>query len=119
MIIENIYYIIYNIRDPEFPNTLEELDVVRKEFIHVDQNKITIYWKPTVNHCAFAFQIALSIRTKLSRELLNYKDYKISILVYGDTHKQKYEIDKQVNDKERFLAALENEYLMDFINKLL
>lgn len=36
MIIENIYYIIYNIRDPEFPNTLEELDVVRKEFIHVD-----------------------------------------------------------------------------------
>ena len=55
MIIENIYYIIYNIRDPEFPSTLEELDVVRKEFIHVDSNKITIYWKPTVNHCAFAF----------------------------------------------------------------
>ena len=72
MIIENIYYIIYNIRDPEFPNTLEELDVVRKEYIHVDKNKITIYWKPTVNHCAFAFQIALSIRTKLSRELLKY-----------------------------------------------
>lgn len=33
-----------------------------------------------------------------------------------NTHNLKSQIDKQVNDKERYLAAMENEFLMQFIN---
>jgi len=54
-IIDDIYYIINNILDPELPNTLEQLQVVKKEYINIKNNKITIYWKPTVKHCGFAF----------------------------------------------------------------
>ncbi|CAK74980.1 unnamed protein product (macronuclear) [Paramecium tetraurelia] len=118
-IIDDIYYIIYNIRDPEIPQTLGQLEVIQKEFINVEGSRITIYWKPTVKHCSFALQIALSIRVKLSQELLNYKSYKIHIIVKDNLHNQKSQIDKQVNDKERYLAAMENEYLMNFINQLI
>lgn len=37
-IIDDIYYIIYNILDPEFPNTLEQLQVVNKEYIKIKNN---------------------------------------------------------------------------------
>ena len=53
-IIDDIYYIIYNIRDPELPHTLGELSVIRKEYISITNNRITIMWKPTVKHCSFA-----------------------------------------------------------------
>jgi len=54
-IIGDIYDIIRTIRDPERPETLEELDVVREEWVQVkllkeDYYDITIYYKPTVEH---------------------------------------------------------------------
>lgn len=54
-IAEDIYYLICGIRDPEFPKSLEELGVVRPEYIKVEGKRITIFWRPTVQHCAFAF----------------------------------------------------------------
>lgn len=71
-IVDEVYYLIYSIRDPEFPYTLEELKVVDHDSITVIGDNIEIRWKPTVQHCSFAFQIALAIRTKLAIELLQY-----------------------------------------------
>ncbi|CAD8061589.1 unnamed protein product [Paramecium sonneborni] len=43
----------------------------------------------------------------------------IYIIVKDNLHIQKSQIDKQINDKERCLTVLENQYLMNFINLLL
>lgn len=43
---------------------------------------------------------------------------KIDVLVAKGKHEQQEEIDKQVNDKERVLAALENEQIVDVIQDL-
>lgn len=72
-----------------------------------------------MEHCNFAFQIVLSLRVRLYRELLGYSQLKIIILVKQGTHKSEKELNKQSNDKERVRAAMENNFLMDFIEKLL
>lgn len=54
-IVGEVYDIIRTIRDPERPESLEELDVVREEWVEItelgeDYYDIIIYYKPTVEH---------------------------------------------------------------------
>lgn len=59
LIREEIYYLIGSIKDPEFPQTLDELKVVREELITVEDcgkyKQVEIQWVPTVEHCSYAF----------------------------------------------------------------
>ena len=65
--------------------------------------------------------IALCIKTKVDRELkkMGVSRCKIDVLVQEGKHNTKSEIDKQVNDKERVLAALENPHIADAIEDLI
>uniref|UniRef100_A0A3Q3XKJ4 Uncharacterized protein n=1 Tax=Mola mola TaxID=94237 RepID=A0A3Q3XKJ4_MOLML len=54
-----VYDVIRSIRDPEKPNTLEELDVVTEKCVEVqelgeDEYLIIIKFSPTVPHCSLA-----------------------------------------------------------------
>eukprot|EP01016_Furgasonia_blochmanni_P009945 TRINITY_DN1416_c0_g1_i14.p2 TRINITY_DN1416_c0_g1~~TRINITY_DN1416_c0_g1_i14.p2 ORF type:complete len:133 (+),score=10.95 TRINITY_DN1416_c0_g1_i14:365-763(+) len=122
-LITTIYEILAYIKDPEFPNTLEELEVVKEEGISLLTNGhikvVRIEWKPTVAHCSFAMQIGLSMICKLERDMPNFPSYKFQILIKEDSHKDKAAIDKQINDKERVAAARENKDLMAFIGNLI
>ena len=53
-------------KDPELPQTLEELNVIEEEFIKIDGNGddeyiIKIEFKPTVPHCSLATLIGESL----------------------------------------------------------
>ncbi|TNV75530.1 hypothetical protein FGO68_gene7357 [Halteria grandinella] len=121
---EEVYDIIRTIQDPEKPLSLEDLGVVQDDLITVYQDSldspptITIIWVPTTPDCHLATTIALCLRTKLFREL-SCKDAKIDILVQEGKHTIKDQIDKQVNDKERVLAAMENEAIRAAIEDLI
>ena len=71
---DEVYDIIRTIKDPEFPNTLEELNVVDEDLVKIDileQLKVvnvTIVWVPTTPTCGLALNIALSLRAKLELE---------------------------------------------------
>lgn len=57
---------IRSIRDPEKPNTLEELDVVTEKCVEVqelaeDEYLIIIKFSPTVPHCSLATLIGESL----------------------------------------------------------
>ena len=88
---------------------------------------IKIHWVPTVPNCHLALTIALSIRVKLLKELKigeagladPISRAKLQILVQPGKHDTAAEIDKQVNDKERVLAALENSHLRAAIDDLI
>lgn len=58
--------VIRSIRDPEKPNTLEELDVVTEKCVEVqelgeDEYLIIIRFSPTVPHCSLATLIGESL----------------------------------------------------------
>ena len=119
----DIYDQIRTIRDPEKPENLEELSVVLEDLIHVyplgnNNNKFiaTIEFVPTVPHCHLATLIGLCIRTKLERTLAPGQ-IKLEINVKEGTHNTEKDINKQINDKERVAAAMENPNLKETVEK--
>ncbi|KAF0977521.1 hypothetical protein FDP41_003513 [Naegleria fowleri] len=112
-----VYDLIRNINDPEHPLSLEQLKVTQHDLIHVDNKNSTIliYFTPTITHCSMATLIGLSIRVKLLRSLP--KRFKVDIKITPGTHQSEDQVNKQLNDKERVAAALENERLLSVVNR--
>ncbi len=61
--------------------------------------------------------IGLSIKVKLLRSLP--ANYKIEVSIKPGTHSTELAINKQLADKERVAAALENIHLLQVVNKCL
>lgn len=97
---DEVYDIIRTIKDPEFPKTLEELDVVDPDDVSlkIDQLRkhviVEIVWTPTAPSCGFATNIALSIQIKLQRDFSERKWMKLEIKVKEGRHDKGSEIDK-------------------------
>lgn len=112
-----IFDLIRGINDPEHPLTLEELHVLEESLIDVDNDKQTIkvLYTPTIPHCSMATLIGLSIRVKLLRCLP--ARFKINVEINPGTHSQERSVNKQLADKERVAAAIENSHLIKVINQ--
>ena len=80
---------------------------------------VKIVWVPTTPTCGFALNIALCIRAKLDREFSQRVWAKVDIEVQEGKHDNKKAIDRQVNDKERVSAAMENEAVRGAIEDLI
>lgn len=108
---------IRNVNDPEHPLTLEQLNVVSAENIHVEdkENSVCVQFTPTIPHCSMATLIGLCIRVKLLRVLP--RRLKVTIKIYPGSHQSELAINKQLNDKERVAAALENQHLLSVVEK--
>ncbi|XP_045666738.1 cytosolic iron-sulfur assembly component 2A isoform X1 [Ursus americanus] len=158
-----VYDLIRTIRDPEKPNTLEELEVVTESSVEVQEINeedylVIIRFTPTVPHCSLATLIALTayerifqlrnprlrslsdllrimypelmtlrlkprspdskrlcLRVKLQR-CLPFK-HKLEIYISEGTHSTEEDINKQINDKERVAAAMENPNLREIVEQ--
>nr|KYP72740.1 UPF0195 protein At1g68310 family [Cajanus cajan] len=110
---------IRDIKDPEHPYSLEELKVITEEAVEVDdqQNYVRVTFTPTVEHCSMATIIGLCLRVKLMRSLPSR--YKVDIRVAPGSHATETAVNKQLNDKERVAAALENPNLLDMVDECL
>ncbi|EEF38959.1 Protein FAM96B, putative [Ricinus communis] len=108
-----------DIKDPEHPYSLEELKVITEDAIEVDDkySYIRVTFTPTVEHCSMATVIGLCLRVKLMRSLPSR--YKVDIRVAPGTHATEAAVNKQLNDKERVAAALENPNLVDMVDECL
>lgn len=126
-----IFEFIKDIKDPERDCTIEDLDIINENSIEVNNflsyDLISIKWKPTSPNCSFAVNIGLCIRYKLKIEILSYianvkalkrYKYKLDIIVEKGSHVLETEINKQVNDKERYSAALECPNILQYIKNL-
>lgn len=118
----DIYDLIRDIQDPEKPNSLEELEVVYEDGVSVSAleteeqgHLINIEFTPTVPHCSLATLIGLCLRVRLERDLPN--KHKLDILLKKGSHSTEDEINKQINDKERIAAAMENPNLRKLVEK--
>ena len=114
-----VFDLIRNINDPEHPLTLEQLDVVKLEDIGVEDHsgQVKIAFTPTIPHCSMATIIGLSIRVKLLRSLP--PRFKVDVTIAPGTHASEVAVNKQLADKERVAAALENAHLLDVVNQCL
>jgi len=114
-----IFDLIKCINDPEHPLTLEELNVVDEANIQVsdEDNQVAIDFTPTIPHCSMATLIGLCIRVKLLRALPTR--FKVDVRIYPGSHASEDAVNKQLADKERVAAALENSNLLELVNQCL
>ncbi|XP_008385712.1 protein AE7-like isoform X1 [Malus domestica] len=116
---QEIFDHIRDIKDPEHPYSLEELKVITEDAIEVDDGcgYVRVTFTPTVEHCSMATVIGLCLRVKLLRSLPSR--YKVDIRVAPGSHATEAAVNKQLNDKERVAAALENPGLVDMVDECL
>ncbi|RKF78230.1 MIP18 family protein [Golovinomyces cichoracearum] len=124
---QEIYDLIAPISDPEHPLSLESLGVVKLQDVHLKQlpdhsnpvalSHVLVELTPTVTHCSLATVIGLGVRVRLEQALP--PSYRVEVRIKKDTHSQAEEVSKQLADKERVAAALENENLMGILRKMM
>jgi len=115
---DEIFDLIRSISDPEHRSmTLEQLAVVSAPQVTVTPNHVLVEFTPTVPHCGMSTLIGLSIRVRLLRALPTR--FKVDIKVKPGSHQSEHAVNKQLNDKERVAAALENPALVDVLETCL
>ncbi|XP_055064048.1 cytosolic iron-sulfur assembly component 2B [Misgurnus anguillicaudatus] len=114
-----IFDLIRSINDPEHPLSLEELNVVEQIRVQVNdqESAVSVEFTPTIPHCSMATLIGLSIKVKLLRSLPDR--FKIDVHITPGTHASEDAVNKQLADKERVAAALENSQLLEVVNQCL
>ncbi|XP_029377312.1 cytosolic iron-sulfur assembly component 2B [Echeneis naucrates] len=114
-----IFDLIRSINDPEHPLSLEELNVVEQDRVKVNdvESTVGVEFTPTIPHCSMATLIGLSIKVKLLRSLPDR--FKINVHITPGTHASEEAVNKQLADKERVAAALENSSLLEVVNQCL
>eukprot|EP00521_Asterionellopsis_glacialis_P018555 CAMPEP_0195296866 /NCGR_PEP_ID=MMETSP0707-20130614/20316_1 /TAXON_ID=33640 /ORGANISM="Asterionellopsis glacialis, Strain CCMP134" /LENGTH=320 /DNA_ID=CAMNT_0040358493 /DNA_START=93 /DNA_END=1055 /DNA_ORIENTATION=- len=135
---EEVFNIIRNIQDPEHPLTLEQLNVVNLDHVDVydslaatavdnddeEEGKgskrgplstVEVRFTPTIPHCSMATLIGLCIRVKLLQALP--MRFKVTVKIQPGTHASEKAVNKQLSDKERVCAALENSHLLGVVNR--
>lgn len=124
---ETVFQLIRNIRDPEHPYTLEKLSIVNLEDIKVGFidshsikcrgglpiNSIEVIFTPTVPHCSMASIIGLSVLFQLRKYISN--KYLITVQIKEQTHNTYLLLNKQLSDKDRVMAAFENDNMHEML----
>uniref|UniRef100_A0A452EFC8 Cytosolic iron-sulfur assembly component 2B n=1 Tax=Capra hircus TaxID=9925 RepID=A0A452EFC8_CAPHI len=116
----HLAHLIRSINDPEHPLTLEELNVVEQVRVQVSdpESTVAVAFTPTIPHCSMATLIGLSIKVKLLRSLPQ-RFKVIGGVRYISPLSSFHLVNKQLADKERVAAALENTHLLEVVNQCL
>nr|CCC92993.1 conserved hypothetical protein [Trypanosoma congolense IL3000] len=140
---EDVFYELSTIRDPEHTNyTLADLNVVTLDRCFVeyreqpaptappcmdDQNScearvrrtvvVKVVLKPTVPHCSLMEFICLCVYAKLKEVFPPKSCPKIEITLVDASHIRQRELEKQVADKDRIVAAFEDAILLREVEK--
>lgn len=80
-------------------------------------SRVLVELTPTVTHCSLATVIGLGVRVRLEQALP--PSYRVEVKIKEGTHSQADEVNKQLADKERVAAALENDNLMGILKKMM
>ncbi len=115
--------LIAPIADPEHPLTLGSLSVVNLPDIHLTPSPttnlttLTVLITPTITHCSLATVIGLGVRVRLEQALP--PRFRVDVRIKEGTHSTAEQVNRQLGDKERVAAALENGTLVGVLRKML
>ncbi|KAH7155757.1 hypothetical protein B0J13DRAFT_233615 [Dactylonectria estremocensis] len=126
---QEIYDLISTISDPEHPVSLGQLSVINLCDIHITPSpalgvpspntivQVAVEITPTITHCSLATVIGLGVRVRLEQALP--PNYRVDVTCKENSHNQDDQVNKQLGDKERVAAALENDTLKGVLDKML
>jgi len=114
-----IFDLIRGIQDPEHPYSLEQLGVVSRAAVRADDAKGTarVEVTPTVEHCSMATLIGLCVKARLDGALPSR--FKVVVALAPGSHATEGAVNRQLADKERVAAAMENARLRAEVDRCL
>ncbi|KAG8000336.1 Mitotic spindle-associated MMXD complex subunit MIP18 [Nibea albiflora] len=91
--------------DEDVHDPIDDREIFDILFVNDSESTVGIEFTPTIPHCSMATLIGLSI--------------KIDVSITPGTHASEDAVNKQLADKERVAAALENSSLLEVVNQCL
>ena len=122
---QEVYDLISTISDPEHPLSLGSLGVVKLEDIVIlpptsprsRVSTVTVLVTPTTSACSLTTVIGLGVKVRLVNALP--PRFRVDVRIKEGTSKTADEVNKQLGDKERVAAAMENRSLVNVVNTML
>ncbi|KAK0267516.1 hypothetical protein LTR35_016246 [Friedmanniomyces endolithicus] len=122
---QEVYDLISTISDPEHPLSLGSLGVVKLEDIAILPptsprsriSTVTVLVTPTTSACSLTTVIGLGVKVRLVNALP--PRFRIDVRIKPGTSGTAGEVNKQLGDKERVAAAMENKSLLNVVNNML
>jgi metal-sulfur cluster biosynthetic enzyme len=122
---QEIYDLISTIMDPEHPLTLGSLGVVNLSDIKIFPpssprsriSSVQVLVTPTTSACSLTTVIGLGVKVRLVNALP--PRFRIDVRIKEGTSASADEANKQLGDKERVAAAMENRNLINMVNHML
>ncbi|KAK3116396.1 hypothetical protein LTR53_003260 [Teratosphaeriaceae sp. CCFEE 6253] len=122
---QEVYDLISTISDPEHPLSLGSLGVVKLEDIAILPptsprsriSTVTVLVTPTTSACSLTTVIGLGVKVRLVNALP--PRFRIDVRIKPGTSGTAGEVNKQLGDKERVAAAMENKSLVNVVNNML
>ena len=122
---QEVYDLISSISDPEHPLSLGSLGVIKIEDIAIIPPKsprsrissVRVLLTPTTSACSLTTVIGLGVKVRLLQALP--PRFRIDVRIKEGTSQTADEVNKQLGDKERVAAAMENRSLINVVNTML
>lgn len=122
---QEVYDLIATISDPEHPLSLGSLGVVTLDDIKITPptsprsriTTVTVLITPTTTACSLTTVIGLGVKVRLVEALP--PRFRIDVRIKEGTSRTADEVNKQLGDKERVAAAMENRSLVSVVNNML
>lgn len=122
---QEVYDLISTISDPEHPLSLGSLGVVKLEDIKIVAptsprsriSTVTVLLTPTTTACSLTTIIGLGVKVRLLQALP--PRFRVDVRIKEGTSRTADEVNKQLGDKERVAAAMENKSLINVVNTML
>lgn len=122
---QEVYDLISSITDPEHPLTLGSLGVVNLEDIQIIPpssprsriSSVQVLITPTTSACSLTTVIGLGVKVRLVNALP--PRFRVDVRIKEGTSSSADEANKQLGDKERVAAAMENKNLINMVNHML
>ncbi|TFF92433.1 DUF59 domain-containing protein [Candidatus Thorarchaeota archaeon] len=89
------------VQDPEHPISITDprMSIVTMDYIEVDDDTITVQFKPTVPYCPMGGLIGILIRHRLEQE---YPDAEIEVKLLPGSHSQEETVNSMINDDTKY-----------------
>ena len=122
---QEVYDLIAPITDPEHPLSLGSLGVVNLADIsvvpppspHSRISSVRVFLTPTTSACSLTTVIGLGVKVRLVNALP--PRFRIDVRIKEGTSSSAAEANKQLGDKERVAAAMENKNLISMVTHML
>ena len=99
--VEDIFEALKPVMDPEHPISItdERMQIVTTEFIKVDDDLITVRFKPTTPYCPMGGLIGILIRHRLEKV---FTESKVVVKLIPGSHSQEDAVNSMINDKAKY-----------------